>query len=154
VGVLNAEPGQVDDRVAVGDVVAVLVGVEQQVGGVHHPDAVVAGPRPPRPGRALVAIDRPGHERLGRPERAVAVDVFQDGDRVPPGGVVRRDGRHLVELRPDELVVLDHLQPGRERVLHVLHDPHPPALVEVEAQRLADRRLRRDQVDRQPPAAA
>ena len=41
----------------------------------------------------------------------------------------------------------DHLQAGGIRILQVLHDPHPPALIEVEEHRLCDDRLGEHLVD-------
>src|SRR5262249_55226116 len=71
------------------------------------------------------------------------------GDLVGAAEMVRRRWRNLVELRPDVAVILDNLEPGREWVLDVIHDPHAAAFVEADVQRLPHFGLGRDQVDRQ-----
>jgi hypothetical protein len=74
-------------------------------------------------------------------ETAVAVGVFVDGDLVGPAHVIRRGDRHLVVHGPPPFVFADEFQPGRIGILQILHDPHPPALVEVQEDRLFDLRL-------------
>ena len=56
-------------------------------------------------------------------------------------------GRDLVVDGPPDAVVADHLQPGGEGILQVLHHPEPPALVEGDRDRLADDRLGQNQIE-------
>ena len=140
VRVFQAEPLKVDLRVAVGHVVVVPVGIEEQVRRVEHPDASAAAQR--RRGDV-----QPVHERLVPVEDAVAVGVFVNRDLVSAANMMRRRRRHLVIDGAPDAVVAEHLEPGRERVLQILHDPEPAALVEAQAHRLADDRLGQDQID-------
>ena len=78
-GVLHAEAGQQHLGIAVGHVVAVLVGVEEQVGDLEDVDAAVAEGQP---GAKVQAGDKV-LEAVGA---AVAVGVLADGDAVGPPG--------------------------------------------------------------------
>ena len=140
--VLQPEPFEADLGVAVGHVVVVPVGVEQQVGRVQDPDAA---PAPGAGGGDVQAVE----EGLVPVERAVAVGVLVDRDPVQPPDVVRRRRRDLVVDDPPDAVAAEHLQAGRLGILAVLDDPEPPPLVEVEEDRLRDLGLGEDQVDPQ-----
>ena len=74
-GVLHAEAGEQNLGLAVGHVVAVAVGVEEQVGDLEDVDAAVAE-------RQTGAQVQPGHEVLEAVGAAVAVGVLADGDPV------------------------------------------------------------------------
>ena len=136
------KPVSSDFGVAVGHVVAVLVGIEQQVRRLQHPDAAVADRDA---GGEVQARD----EVLGLVVAAVAVGVFEDGDLVgalrPRGG---GSGTRSYFVRR-YWSTLTGLEAGGGGVLQVLHHPHPPALVEGDVDRLADHRLGRGQRDLQ-----
>jgi len=109
--------------VAVGQVVAVLVGIEQQVRRLADVDAAVAN------GQRRGEIQT-GDEVLGAIRAAVAVGVFEDRDLVFANGTVRRRLGHAVVFGAQVAVDIDGLQAGRVRILQVLDDPHPAAVVE------------------------
>ena len=79
-----------------------------------------------------------------RVERAVAVGVFVDRDAIVPaerrvGGVRRRRGERRVVDVPPHAVAAEQLQARGPRVLPILDDPQPAALVETQVKRLFDR---------------
>jgi hypothetical protein len=89
VRVLEVEARQANLGRAVGDVVAVRVGIEEQVGRVHHPDAAIA------------AHDGVGHVEAVEEDLVLVVDAvalrrFVNRDDVRAAVVVRRGRRHLV----------------------------------------------------------
>ena len=142
VGVLHAEAGEQHLGVAVGHVVAVAVGVEEQVRGLEDEHAAVAERQP-------AGQVQPGDEVLGRVGPAVAVGVFEDRD---PVGALRPARRRLGDAvvdGPRVAIDLDPLQPGRVGILQVLDDPEPAAVVEFDGDRLADHRLGGDEPDLQ-----
>ena len=77
------------------------------------------------------------------------VRVGADGDAVGPFGPLRRRLGDAVVDGAQVLILLDRLEARRVGVLQVLHDPHPAALVEGDAHRLADHRLGGDGLDRE-----
>ena len=108
VRVFQPEALEVDLGVAVGHVVVVAVGIEEQIGRVEHPDA----PAPARDrGGDVQAVDK----GLVPVEDAVAVGVFMDRDLVLAAEVVGRGRGDLVVDGAPDAVVADHLEPGRER---------------------------------------
>ena len=118
------------------------VGIKEQVRRVEHPDA--SAPAQRRGGDV-----QPLDERLVAVENAVAIGVFVNRDLVLAANMMRRWSRNLVIDGAPDAVVAEHLEPGRKRVLQILHDPEPPALVEAQAHRLTDDRLGQDQIDRE-----
>jgi len=80
VSVFEAEAGEVDDGIAVGDVVAVFVGIEEQVRRVGDPDAAAADEAG---GGDVQAVD----EGFDFAEGAVAFFIFEDGDFVVAGKI-------------------------------------------------------------------
>ena len=134
VRVFEAEAGELHLGRAVGDVVTVLVRVEEEIRRVQHPHAAATGDDTAR----NVQV---GDEVLGLVEDAVAVGVLEDGDAVLALEVVRRRRRNLVVNGAEVLIILRDLETGGERVLEILHDPHPATVIEVDIQRLADHRL-------------
>ena len=137
------KPGEQDLGVAVGPVVAVPVGIEEQVRGLADEDAAVAD-RQRRGQVQPVDEDR----RLVGP--AVAVGVLEDLDPVGPARPARRRLGDAVVLGPEVLVDRHRLEPGRVGILQVLEDPEPPALVEAGRDRLADHRLGGEDLDVEP----
>ena len=77
-------------------------------------------------------------------ELPVAIFVLENRDLVGSTVVMRRWRRNLVENCSQISVVLDDLQSGGKGILQVLNHPQPPALVEVEVQRLTDDRFAGD----------
>ena len=134
VRVLQAEALQMNFGIAVRDVVMILVGIEEQIRWVHHPDAVAVEST----ARGDVqSID----ERLVFVEHSVSVGVFVDRDLVETRLTLRRRRWDFVVDGSPEDVLADHLQPGRVRILQILHDPQPASLVPSHVQRLLDVRF-------------
>ena len=134
VRVLETESFEQNDRVRVGDVVVVLVGIEQQVGRVEHEDATASA------GEGTGDV-QPVDKRLVLVQYAVAVGVLVDRDLVSSADPVGGRQRHLVVDGPQVLVAADHLQPGGIGVLRVVEDPQPASFVPVDEQRLTDQGL-------------
>ena len=129
-----------DLGVAVGHVVAVAVGIEEQVRRIQHPDA----PAPVRHGgRDVQAV----HERLVPVVDAVAIGILVDRDLILAAEMVGRGRGDLVVDGPPDPVVADHPQARGKRILQVLHHPEPPAFVEVDRDRLPDDRLGQDELE-------
>ena len=145
-GVLEPEAGQEHLRVAVGPVVAVPVGVEQQIRRLADEDAAVTNGQP---GSQVQAVD----EDLRLVGPAVAVGIFEDLDPVGASRAARRRVGHPVVLGAKILVDGDRLQPRRIGILQVLDDPEPAALVEAGRKRLPHHRLGREDLDVEPSAA-
>ena len=140
VGVFHAEAGQEHLGIAVGPVVAVAVGVEQQVRNLENEDAAVAE------GQAARQV-QPGHEVVGAVGPAVAIGVLQDRDAIGTLRPARRRLGDAVVDGPRVAIDRDPLQPGGVGILQVLDDPEPAPVVELDRHRLADHRLGRDQTD-------
>ena len=137
-GILHAKPGQQHLRIPIGNVVAIFVGVEQKVGRLHHEDTAPTQ----RQSRGKVQA------RNEIPRLAIAtvgVRILQDGDPVGTLGPLGRRFGNLVPNRAEILVLGYGLEAGGIRVLKILDNPHPPAAVEGDAERLANERFGRDQ---------
>ena len=134
VRVLQPEPGQVHNRVAVRNVVPVFVRIKKKVRRIQHPDPAAAVSQR---GRNVQPVD----EGLVPVKHAIAVGVLVDGDLVASANVVGWRRRHLVVDRTPIIVAAGHPETGRVRVLLILHDPHAAPLVEVQKNRLFDQRL-------------
>ena len=129
-----------DLRIAVGPIVPIGVGIEEEVRRLENP----------QPG---------GIEREARDEAQaidenavffhdpVAIDVLVERNPVETAVVVRRRGRHLVVDAPQEGVAADHRQPRRLRVLDELGHPDPATGIPFHRQRLPDVRFGEDQID-------
>ena len=141
--VLEPEPGEQDLGVAVGPVVVVAIGVEEQVRRLADEDAPMAD------GQRRGQVQALG-EDLDRIGAAVAVGILQDLDPVGAPGPARRRLGHLVVLGPEILVDRHRLEPGRVGILQVLDDPEPPPLVEAGRHRLPHHRLGREDLDVEP----
>ena len=140
VGILDAEALQMDDRIAVGAIVPVGVGIEEEVGRLEDPQA---------PGIESEARDEAqaideNTMFFGDP---VAVDVLVKRNPVETAVVVGRGGRHLVVDASQEGVAADHRQPRRLRVLDELGHPDPTAGIPLHREGLTDRRFGEDQID-------
>jgi hypothetical protein len=128
------KPGEQHFGVAVGNVVFVLVRVEEQVRRLGDVHAAVA--------EAEAAGDvQSADEVLALAVDAVLVRVVADGESIRALGSVRRGLGNLVPDGPEVLVLLEGLEPGVVGVLEILQHPHPPPVVEADAHRLADHRL-------------
>ena len=142
VGVFHAEARQEHLGIAVGPIVAVAVGIEEQVGDLDDEHAAIAECQ------AAGQIE-PGHEIVGAVGPAVAVGVLQDRDAIRPLRPARRRIGNAVVDRPRVAIDGDPLQLGGVGILHVLNDPEPAPVVKLDGHRLADQRLGRDQADLQ-----
>ena len=148
VGVLKVEPGEVHHRLAVGNVVPVLVGIEEKVGRVKHPHAILTV------GQGGDHVE-PVKERFVHVEGAVAVRVLVDGDFVLPdelpvqGFSEGRGWRDLVEDLAEVLVPGEDLETGGIGILDILDHPEPPAFIEVKIEGLPDQRFAEDRFDHQ-----
>ena len=132
--IFHAEAGHANLGVAVGHVVAVAVGIEEQIRRLGHEHAAVAD----RDARGHVQAGDKILELVGA---AVAVGVLADRDPVGPFRPVRRRLGDAVEDRPQKLIDADLFQAGGIRILQILHDPQPAALVVVDRDGLTDVRL-------------
>jgi hypothetical protein len=141
VRILQTESSEAHLRIAVRQSVSGPVAIEEQVRRVHHPNA--AAPRQ-HTRRDVQARD----DILVSVECAIAVRVFQHGDLVHTPDTVGWRCRYGVESSPQVLVVRGDVEAGGKRILEVLDDPQPSAIVEVQVDGLANHRLRRDQLDR------
>ena len=141
--VLEPEPREQDLGVAVGPIVVVAIGVEQQVGRLADEHA----PMPDGQRRGQVQALGEDLDRIGA---AVAIGVLQDLDPVRAPHSPRRRLGHLVVLGPEILVNRHRLEPGRVGVLQILDDPEPPPLVEAGRHRLTHHRLGREDLDVEP----
>jgi hypothetical protein len=140
--ILQTEPAEMNFGITVRHIVAVAVGIEEQVGRIEHPDAT---PPSRHRGRDVQTVD----EGLVAIEDAVAVRVFMDRDLVATPDVMRRWCRNLVIDRSPDAVVAEHPQSGRVGILKILHHPEPSAIIEAQTHRLANDWLGEDQVDLQ-----
>ena len=91
----------------------------------------------------------PSTKRLVPIEDAVAVGVLVNRDLVTAPNVVRRREWSLVVDSPPDAVATEHLQACWRWILQILHHPEPPALVEAQADGLADQGFGQNQVDGQ-----
>ena len=142
VRVLKTEAGEMHHRGAVGNVIAVGIGVEQQVRRIHHPDA------------AMGAHGGIGHIQPVLEDRMLIVDPvalrrLMDGDDIGAAVMVRRSRRHAVVVRAIILIAADHVHAGGIGILAILRDPKPAAGVETEVRRLGDLRLRKQEIHRE-----
>ena len=140
-GVFHAESGEQDLRLTVGHVVAVAVGIKEQVGDLEDVDAPVTE-------RQAGAEIQPGHEVLEVIGAAVAVRVLADGDPVVALGPLRRRFGNAGIDGARKAVHLHSLEPGGVRVLQVLDRPEPAPVVELDEDRLSNVRLGREEVHR------
>ena len=140
VGILDAEALQMDDRIAVGLIVPVGVGIEKEVGGLEHPQT---GGVEREARDEAQAID----ENTVFFHDPVAVDVLVKRNPVETAVMVWGRGRHLVVDAPQKGVAADHRQPRRLRVLDELGHPDPATGIPFHRQRLPDGRLGEDQID-------
>ena len=127
-------------RRTIGHVVVILVGVEEKVRRIQHPQT---SPAFHASRRDVQPID----ERLVLVEDTVAIRVLVNGDLIKATRAARRRLGNLVIHRAPPLVLADDVQSGGRRILKILHHPHPPALIEVEEHRLTDDGFREDEFD-------
>ena len=149
-GILDAEALEMDDRIAVGAIVPVGIGIEEEVGRLEDPQA--PGIESEARDEAQAIDENPMF--FGDP---VAVGILVEGDLVETAVVVGRGGRHLVVDAPQEGIAADHRQPRRLGVLDELGHPDPAPGIPLHREGLTDRRLGKDQIDaeilRHPEAA-
>lgn len=140
VRVFHAEPAKQNFRIAVGQVVLVLVGIEEQVRRLHDEHAPVPQ------GQAGRQVQT-GNEILALVGVTVAVNVFQNRNPVDSLRTTRGRLGHAVVNRTQIVIDLHHLEPGRIGILQILNDPHPPAAIELHRDRLLDLGLAGEQLD-------
>ena len=143
VSVLQSKAGEMHRGVAIGNVVAILVRIKEQIRRHQHPCSTTAGD------------DTAGHiqpieEGLVFVENAIAVGVLVNGDFVFAAKMIRRRRWHFVEHRAQVLVVLQNFDARGKGILQILRHPHPPALVKIHIERLRYRRFVRHHLHRQP----
>ena len=138
--VFQAETLEVNLGVAIGHVIVVAVGIEQEVRRVKHPDAA---PAARDRGDDVQTIQ----ENLVVVEDAIAVRVFVNRDLVFTAKVVRRRGRNLIVDSAPDSVVTDHFQAGGEGILEVLNHPEPASFIEGDRDGLAHDGLGEDQIE-------
>src|SRR5207249_3215182 len=81
---------------------------------------------------------------LVRIEAAVSIGILQNRDLVSTANMIGRRQRGFVKNCAQVLVVLHDLESSRKRVLDVLHHPEAASFIEMEIQRLTNRRFARD----------
>src|SRR5262249_1590132 len=121
----QAEAGQEDVRVAIGHVVAIAVGVEEEIRSLKNEDASVAE-------RERTAEVQSGDKVVSR---AIG---FDDRESIGPLGTLWRRIRDAIVNRPRVAIDLHPLEAGRVGVLQVLHHPKSSAVIEFDRNRLAD----------------
>ena len=140
VGILDAEALQMDDRIAVGLIVPVGVGIEEEVRRLENPQT---GGIEREARDEAQSIDK-NTMFFGDP---VAVGILVERDPIETAVMVGRGGRHLVVDASQEGVAADHRQPRRLRVLDELGHPDPAPGIPLHREWLTDRRFGEDQID-------
>ena len=120
--------------------------IKEQIGRIQYPHAAAAMSER---GDDVHAVE----ERGVLVEDAVALGIFVDRDDVLAAEFAadRMGGRRrdfVINHAPED-VPADDFQPGRVRVLDILHHPKPAALIEGQRQRLLDDRLRKHLIEAQ-----
>ena len=129
VRVFEAEPLEMHGRVAIGTIVVIAVGIEQQVRRLQHPQPVAIKGE----GRTEA---QPFDKDAMLVVATIAIGVFMNRDAIEPGKMPGGWGGNAVVNRAEKLVPRDHLQPGGIGVLNELADPEPTAGVPLDAERL------------------
>ena len=142
-GVLHAEAGQQHFGIAVRHVVAISIGIEQQIRHLQHVHAAVAEGQ--SRGQVQARRQNPCPFRT-----AVAVGVLENRDPIGAPRPARRRLGHAVVLGPRVAIHLHPLQPGGIRILQILDDPQPARIVELDGHRLPHQRLGGHELDGQP----
>jgi hypothetical protein len=140
VGVVHSEPAQQHFGIAIGYVVSIQVGVEQQIGRLGNKHAAVSD------GHSGGEI-QVGEKVFDGVRASVSVGVFVDRNPVVALRPLRRWIGKLVVLGSQPVINFDRLQAVRIRELPVLKHPHPAAVIETNRQRLTHLRLSGDQLD-------
>ena len=140
--IFNPESFQQHFRITVRNVVAILVGIKQQVRRIRH---IHAAPSDRARCRDVEFID----EHFVLVVHTVAVRVFMDADSIRALEMIGRRGRDPVVDRSQKRVATDHFQAGGVRVLTIFHQPHPASFVPCHEQRLSDVGIAEHQLDRQ-----
>ena len=119
------------------DVVLVSIRIKEKVGRVHDPDTIVSMSER---GNHV----QPVEEGLMEVIFPIAIGIFMDSDLVTTceflmGGAGKwRRGWHLVKDLAEVFVPSEYFESCRIGILYILHDPEPPAFVEVHEERLPD----------------
>ena len=138
--VVHAETAEEDFRRAVGHIIAVAVGVKEQVRRLDHKDAAVSQ------GHARSEVQA-GDEILDRMQAAVAFRIGVDRDPVRAAwSSGRRLGDFVVDS-PQVLIDLDRFETRRSWILQVLNHPEAATVVERHGQRLAHLGFAGDELD-------
>ena len=138
--VLQTEAREMHRGRSIRHVIAIAIGIEEQIRRVHDPDTIATGQ------------DGIGHvqsinEHLVLVERAIAIRVFVNGNHITAAIMIRRRRRNLVVVGAVILVAAEHLHAGGIRILTILRDPEPAARVIAQVRRLRDERFMQQLLD-------
>ena len=125
-----------DFRVSIGNIIAVLIRIEKQVGWHEYPGASA----PSDYAAGHVQAIKEGFMFI---KNSVPISVLMNGDFVFSLEVIGGRRRNLVENRAQVLVVLDDFHPGGKGVLEVLGDPKTSSFIKIHVQGLRYRRFMR-----------
>src|SRR6266568_1184273 len=123
-GVLHAKPAQQHLGIAVGNIIAVLVGIEKQIRRLHHEHAA----KPELNAGDEIEI---ADEVLELISVAGAGRVFHDSNAIGALWTAGRRFRHAVINGTGVAVHADALQPRRVGILQILNGPEPSPIVEL-----------------------
>lgn len=137
VGVLHPKPAQEHLGISVGHVVAVVVGVEEEIRDIEDEHPAVAECQSRHQIKPVDEITAVVHE-------PIAIAVFENRDPVSAARTLRRRFGDAIVFGARVPVDLHPFQPSRVGILQVLDDPQSSAVIEFNAYGLADERLRRD----------
>ena len=133
-GILEAEAGQEHFGIAIGPVIVVSIGIEEEIGRLGDENSAMTD----RQARCQVqAVD----EDCFLVGSAVAVGVFEDLDPVGTPRAARGGLGDAVILGAQVLIDGYWLEARGVGILQVLDDPEPAAVVKVCGQRLPHHRL-------------
>ena len=137
--VLHAEPAEQHFGVAIRNIVAGPVGIEEKIGRLQYEHAAM-------PERDSGGKVQPADEVRSFAGGFRTVRIEQDGDAVRSPGAARRRLGHAVVYGAGITIDLDTLQSRGIRILQVLNNPQPAAIIKFDSHRLADERLRSNQL--------
>ena len=129
--ILHSKTSQMNFGVAIGNVVLIFIWIEQQIRSIEHPDAA---PAHCTSGGDIQTINK----NLVLIENTIAVGIFVNGNLIFPAHMIRRREWHFIVDGSPKNIVAFHLQTGWTRILAIFQQPHAPAGIETNLQRLGD----------------
>ena len=137
--IFHAETGEQHFGVAIRNIVAIAIGVEEQVGDLQYIHA------------AITKFDSSGQVEpidkvFGLVGATIAIFVGQDRNFVRAARAARRRLGDAVVLRPRPAVDFDALEAGRIRILQILNCPQSSSIIALDEDGLPDERLRGEQL--------